>query len=78
MGRQHYGALPNRISGQRWLVREHCVRTTRIHFMKQILAMIIAAVVLAGCGGGNAIESAGSNWSKDMWRDNDRSAPGGG
>jgi hypothetical protein len=45
--------------------------------MKQILAMIIAAAVLAGCGGGNAIESAGSNWSKDMWRDNDRSAPGG-
>lgn len=45
--------------------------------MKQIVAMIIAALVLAGCGAGNAIESAGSSWSKDMWRDNDRSAPGG-
>mgnify|MGYP000040483597 CR=1 FL=1 len=44
--------------------------------MKQILAMIIAAAVLAGCSGGNAIESAGSSWSKDMWRDNDRASPG--
>ena len=48
-----------------------------ITHMKQIVAMIIAALVLAGCGAGNAIESAGSSWSKDMWRDNDRSAPGG-
>jgi hypothetical protein len=43
--------------------------------MKQLLAIVLVALTLAGCG---ANVSGGSGWANDMWRDIDRAQPGGG
>jgi hypothetical protein len=42
--------------------------------MRQLLALALVATILAGCG---ANVSGSSGWSDQMWRDIDRSAPGG-
>ncbi len=44
--------------------------------MKLILAMIVAGTMLAGCGA-NVTDAGGPGWTKELWRDLDRAAPGG-
>jgi hypothetical protein len=43
--------------------------------MKQLLAVVLVALTLAGCG--TNVGGGGSGWSNDMWRDIERNNSGG-